>query len=135
MVYLDTHKFDEAIGDFTRSHELDPKDPWALANRGLAHAWKRDTARAEQDFAAARAVDPSNIVLLHGEGLMAMDRGDLETAIARFTAALSHDPSDPWALQMRADAYQQLSDFPRAQADREKLRQLAQRAGSQDAAN
>ena len=39
LVFLDIGKFDEALADFTRAHELDPKDPWPLANRGIAFAW------------------------------------------------------------------------------------------------
>jgi tetratricopeptide (TPR) repeat protein len=130
LIYLNMRRWDDAIGDFTRSHELDPKNAWPLANRGLAYAWKSDAAHAKQDFAVVRAIDPKNRVLLHGEGLMHMFSGDLETAVHRFTTALTENPSDTWALQMRADAYQQMGELTKAREDRQRLVQMSRRRAS-----
>lgn len=123
-MYIDKAQFDLAIADLTRAHELDPKSLDPIADRGLAYAWKGDRAKAEQDFATVRARDPKNLVVLGGQGVLDMNAGNLEDAVENFTAILRLEPNDPWSLRMRADAYQQMGDFQKAGADREKLRQL-----------
>jgi Flp pilus assembly protein TadD len=120
LVLLDGMKLDQAIADFTRAHELDPRSPWPLANRGMSYAWKSDRERAEQDFKAVRAVDPNNPVIARGEALLDMEAGDLEGAIADLNAILARDPDDAWSLRMRSDAYQQIGDFKKAETDRER---------------
>src|SRR5207342_3072576 len=61
-----SNKYDEAVADLTRAHELEPKNPWALANRGLAHAWMDKAEAANADFAATRALDATNPVMFRG---------------------------------------------------------------------
>lgn len=125
LAYFNDWKFDRAAADFTKAHELDPKSPWPLADRGLVYVWKDDLPRAEDDFRIVRGIDPTNAVLLRGEGLLNMHQGNLEVAIDRFTTALRQDPADAWSLQMRSDAYQQMGDFEKARADREKIAELS----------
>jgi tetratricopeptide (TPR) repeat protein len=123
-VFLSKMRLDEAVADFTRAHELDPSSLWPLADRGIAYAWKNDRARADQDFEDVRKIDPANPILLHGQAILSMNSGDLETAIDALTKALQVNPRDGWALQTRADAYQQAGDFAEAQADRARLQQF-----------
>jgi tetratricopeptide (TPR) repeat protein len=130
LIYLDAMRLDQAAADFTRAHEIDPKSPWPVADRGMAYAWKNDRERAEADFKAVRAIDRANIVVLHGEGVLDMNAGKLESAVENFSAAQRQDPSDAWAIQMRADAYQQMGEFAKARQDRERLRQISQRAAA-----
>ena len=100
-MYLDVQKFDEAISDFSRAHELDPKDAWALANRGLAWAWEKNQPKAEADFALVRSIDPSNPVMLRGEALLRRNVGDDAGAVDFLTASMKRDPDNIWALQAR----------------------------------
>ena len=132
LLFLDMMKFDPAIADFTKAHELDPKSPWPLANRGVAYAWKNDRTRAEDDFELVRRIDPANPVVRHGEAIMSMTAGNLEGAIGELTSALKLDPRDYWALQTRADAYQQAGDFTQARADRERLQRMMETRNTTD---
>jgi tetratricopeptide (TPR) repeat protein len=124
LLHLGAMRLDQSIADFSRAHELGPKSIWPLADRGLAYAWKNDRPRAEADFAAVRGIDPTNIVVLHGQGVLEMTSGNLEAAVDRFTAAVRQDPSDAWAIQMRADCYQQMGQFEKAREDRRRLVRL-----------
>lgn len=125
LMFLDNQQFDEAVADFTRAHELDPKSPWPLANRGLAYAWKNDPVRAKADFAAVRSISPGNPVLLRGTALIALRSGDLKEGVRLLTSALAQDPNDSWTLRMRAEAYRQLAEYPSALADTDKLLALS----------
>jgi Flp pilus assembly protein TadD len=125
LILLDSGKLDQAVVDFTRAHELDPASPWPLANRGISYALMNDRERAEKDFEAVRTMDPTNPALFRGEALLNMEAGKLEAAIISLSAQLARDPADAWSLRTRADAYQQLGDFEKARADRDKLLQLS----------
>jgi len=46
--------FDKAIADFNEAIRLDPKDPQAYQNRGIAYEKKGEKAKAEEDFAQAK---------------------------------------------------------------------------------
>lgn len=124
LTYLDTMKLDLAIADFTRAHELNPKSPWPLADRGIAYAWKEDRERAEADFKIVRAMDPANLVVAHGEAMLDMEAGDLEGAVRKLNAELARYPNDSFSLRMRSDAYRQMGDFEKANADRDKAMKL-----------
>jgi Flp pilus assembly protein TadD len=121
---LDTREYENTGADFTSAHELNPKDAWALANRGMANAWRNDRARAEADFKAARLIDPSNPVVLRGEGLLAMNAGQFRPAADRLTESLKIDPHNAWALALRSEAYRLLGEPEKASADREAVRKL-----------
>ena len=114
-------KYDEAIADFTRAHELEPKRAWPLANRGLAHAWKNEVEAARTDFAAARALDPTNPVILRGEGLLNVRAGDTAGAIKSFTSSLDREPGNSFALNQRARLYRSNKQFAEALADTDAL--------------
>lgn len=127
LIFLDTGQLDKAIADFTRAHELAPDNPWPLANRGVAHAWKVERAAAESDFAAARALDPTNVIPLHGEAILALHDEDLPSAIAHLSEALRRDPHDLWALRMRGDVYWRAGEHAKAQDDDDRLAELVER--------
>ena len=130
LLLLDTGRLNEAAADFTRAHELEPKDPWPLANRGITYAWKNEKVRAERDFEAVRAIDPSNQVLLRGEALLAINARDLNSAVSRLSEALSREPGDVWSRGMRADVYRQLGEYEKSRADAEQLAHLRARLES-----
>jgi tetratricopeptide (TPR) repeat protein len=117
LMSLNSYAFDEAIADFTRAHELDPKDPWPIANRGIAFAWKKDRANAEKDFEAVRVMDPSNPVMLRGEALVRMNAGDLRGAAERLTASMVRDPDNLWALRTRSEVYSELGEHEKSRED------------------
>lgn len=132
LIYLDIGAFDQASSDFTRAHNSDPKDPWALANRGLAFAWKKDQSKAKADFEAVRAIDPSNPVMLRGEALLRKDAGDLRGAVDRLSASMKRDPDNLWALRLRSELYWELGEEEKSMQDDRRWVQLKRKlaAGS-----
>lgn len=128
LIFLDGRLFDKAVADFTTAHELDPKNPWPLANRGITHAWTKDKARAEKDFEAVRASDPSNPVMLRGEALLRMNAGDVEGAVGRLTASMVREPDNLWALRRRAELYHELGEHEKSAEDDRRRLQLMNEA-------
>lgn len=124
LIYLDTGRFDAAIADFTRLHELRPTDPLPLANRGMSYAWNGETKLAKRDFASVRAADPSHIVLHRGEALLSLTAGDAATAVVHLTTALKQNPNDRWSLRMRAEAYRWLGEHRKSETDASRLKAL-----------
>lgn len=114
-------KYDEAIADFTRAHELEPKRAWPLANRGLVHAWKNAVDAAKADFAAAKALDATNPVMFRGQALLAMRAGETAAAIQSFTLSLQRDPGDFFALNQRARLFHSNKQYAEALADTDLL--------------
>lgn len=124
LIFLNSGKFDAAIIDFTRLHELRPNDAVSLANRGISYAWKKDSDRAKTDFEVVRRIDPSNPVMLRGEALLSMFANNPKSALEYLSAALAQNPEDRWSLSMRSQVYVWLGDDQKAAADAEKLRSL-----------
>lgn len=130
LIYLDTGKFSQAIGDFTRVAELRPEDEIALANRGIAHVWNKDPISARRDFDAVEAIDPDNAVLLRGKALLCLRDNDLNGAIGYLTKAIEQNDSDMWALSLRADIYERLEEYDKAQADTDAILKINRRGNS-----
>jgi Flp pilus assembly protein TadD len=95
---------------------------------------KKDQGLARRDFDEVRKIDPSNPVLLRGEAVLSMDAGDMPAAVARLTEALRRNPKDPWALNVRAEAYRRSGEMEKAQADMDRLRQLMSEMSTVEAA-
>lgn len=125
-ILLHQNKLDAAINAFSQAYEIAPKNASALASRGMAYAWKADAPHAERDFAAARRIDPENPVIDRGRGLLAVNLNDPERAIPALNAALARDPEDMFALQLRSQAYGQLGDRQKADADAAEVQRLQQ---------
>lgn len=116
-IYLDSGRVDEALADFNRAVELEPQNPWALANRGIARVWRGDNEAAARDLAAATVIDPNNIVVFRARGLMAQNTGAHSEAIAAYSRALAIEPGDGFSLGRRAQAHFSMRDYDGALAD------------------
>jgi tetratricopeptide (TPR) repeat protein len=102
---IDHGKFDEAIADFSKALQVDPRNVAALASRGVASASKNDYAAAEKDLSAAEAIDPGSASLLTARAFMLERKGDIPSAIEGYTKALQKDPLNAFALFRRALLY------------------------------
>ncbi len=114
---LDIRRFDDAIKDFDKALSLEPKNAMALADRGMARAWKGDLEAASTDLNAAFAIDPKNVVVFRARGLIAQQKGAWRDAIAAYTSALQLEPSSGFALGHRAEAARAAGDNEAALRD------------------
>lgn len=117
LQFVHNKRWAEAIADFTKAMEANPKDVWPVANRAIAYYWSQDLPHAEADFAAAEKIDPENAVLWRGRGMLAGSKGDFKGAIVAFGRSLTREPGSSFALRERAAAYFYEKDFTHALAD------------------
>jgi tetratricopeptide (TPR) repeat protein len=114
---LNSGHFDEAIADFSKAIEQEPNNVTALADRGVAYAWKHDNNKATTDLNAAAAIDPANAVMLRGKGLQAELQRNFSQAADFYTRSLATEPNNRFALFHRADALLMQAKYPDALRD------------------
>ncbi len=116
---MDRGRFGDATADFTKAHELSPKDSWTLANRAICLIWTGDYAAAEADLDALAAIDPKNMLLLRARGLMAERKGQWADAVASYDKAMEVGDKDSFTIGHRAIAQRALGNMDAALADAE----------------
>jgi tetratricopeptide (TPR) repeat protein len=136
-MYLNSEELDKAVADFNEANRLDPTNIWALADRGLAFAWKRKFEEARRDLDAAAKIDPENVVVLRGRAFVAELNDDFETAAGFYRRSLVKEPDNTFARAHLASALLQLGRNEEALAgfsgilakDPDNMTALAARAG------
>lgn len=96
---------DQAIQDFTKSIELDPRPVYSVLDRGLAYHRKGEFEKAVVDYGTALARDPNVTDAYHNRGLIFSDRGEWALAIADFSEAFRCNPYNVQFLVDRGMAY------------------------------
>jgi tetratricopeptide (TPR) repeat protein len=79
----------EALRDYSRAIELEPRSPTPLANRGYSRFQRGNYDQAIADFTAAIQLDPYSDFALDGRGMSYYSKGDYDRAIADFTTAIN----------------------------------------------
>lgn len=86
-------RFGEAESDFNAALAIDPKQPEAWLNKGVAAYSSGDSAASIRHFTQALALGTRRPELAyHGRGLANEDRGDLRSAYADFQQARTLAP-------------------------------------------
>ena len=98
--------YDEAIADYTKATELDPKHSRAFANRGIAKQAKGLLDKAIEDYSKAIELDPKSALAYTNRGNGKWAQGLLDEAIADYTKAIEFDPAYASAYHNRAMAKQ-----------------------------
>lgn len=115
--FLNRGQNDLAIADMNAALKIEPRRARALANRGIAHAWKQEYALAEADFAASAAIDPKEVVWMRGRGVVLARQGRFAAAAAMFGQALAIKEDDSFALNWRLSCRRMLGQVDLALAD------------------
>jgi tetratricopeptide (TPR) repeat protein len=96
----------EAIEDYTKAIESDPKHSRAYANRGSAEQAKGLLDQAMLDYSKAIDVDPRSALAYTGRGNLKRSKGLLDEAILDHDKAIEFDPAYATAYFNRANAKQ-----------------------------
>ena len=86
---------EKIIADYTRAIELNPDDPNAYNNRGLAYSKSGDLKQAIADYTKAIELDPVFALAYYLRGFVYSKSGDLEKAIADYERYLEVAPNAP----------------------------------------
>ena len=116
--------YDEAIADYTRAIELDPKDANAFVNRGNAKYLKRNHDEAIADYTKAIDLDPKSGGAWTGRGNAKYRMRSYDEAIVDYTRAIELDPNSAVAWTGRGNAKEQKLQYDEAISDHTKAIEL-----------
>jgi tetratricopeptide (TPR) repeat protein len=120
----DQENYRQAIEQFTKALQVDPKDPLIYYHRGLAYVAQDDFAEALADFTEALKINPKNPMAHYHRGIAHRLLGQHDHAIEDYTRALKLDPRLALAYRNRSLAYAAKGDMERARADQERALRL-----------
>jgi probable HAF family extracellular repeat protein len=115
--YLNKGQLDEAIAEFSKAIELNPRAAAAYNNRGLAYANKKQYDQALADYAKAIELKPQFDAPHFNRGLMAYDNGQYEQALTDFTRAIEINSEYAVAYLNRGVIFYKTARFDQALAD------------------
>lgn len=121
---LEQGNYPEAIQQFTKALEIDPRDATAYHQRGLAYVEEADYELAIADFNQAIKINPKNAETYCQRAVAFQLRGDLNHSITDCTQAIKLNPNSTLAFRTRSEAYAAKGDVQRSQADFEEARKL-----------
>jgi serine/threonine protein kinase/tetratricopeptide (TPR) repeat protein len=120
-------QYQQAIAEFTRAIELDPKIPEAYANRGLAFKMAGAADKALSDYDRAIDLylsrprdpreDPKVSKVYFNRATVFHDRGEWDRCIADNTRVIELNPKDPVAYNNRGTIYKIRRQYDMAIAD------------------
>lgn len=107
----------QAVAAYTRAIALNPNNPVAYYNRGIAHAEQGSLAQAISDYTHAIDLDPKYIAAYYHRALARYEQGDLAGAIADYNSVLLLDPADAKVYASRGMARYSQGDLAGAFTD------------------
>lgn len=108
---------DDAIANYDRVLELQPRYADALANRGIAYAKKDELDRAERDLLRAIKIDPRNLEAYRGLDAVLFPQDRLDEIVAHWNRYLKRKPRDATALFKRSGAHYHKGEMELAMRD------------------
>ena len=102
--YIRSEDADGAIKKYSRSLELNPKNPDAHTMLGIAYDAKGDDARALREYNEALKLDPDSSVALARTAIVLVKSGELDKAIALYRRSLKAQPDSATVHFLLAEA-------------------------------
>lgn len=122
-MYLRINRPQEALADLNKAVELDPGDPGAYFNRGIAHNRQGQFDKAAADFTRFIAAKDDLAVAYFYRGTSYLHMGRHQDALADYERAVKLEPSSVH-LNARASVLATLKRFPEALQDLNKALEL-----------
>ncbi|WP_136161090.1 tetratricopeptide repeat protein [Sphingomonas flavalba] len=124
--YFRAGDYRRAKADYARAVHLSPDDPNLRFNLGLIDERANDMAGAIAQFGEAIQLRPDDAGAYSRRGVLLLEGGHFDRAIADFTRAHELQPTDPWPLARRADAYDQMGERAKMEADDDAVIRLSE---------
>lgn len=117
LVQMQADKSEEAIATFEKILQLDPKNTDAISQLGILYDKTGQTEKAMQSYKDALAEDPENPDLLFNYARLLYQTKQYQKAIDTLLPLLDKNPEDFEANLTIADAYLQMADAKRKEAN------------------
>lgn len=102
-------QLDDAIGDYTRALEIDPRHAGSFNNRGSLFHDKGEFDKSLADLDKAITIDPKFAFAYNNRGTVRETMGDKPGAIADYRKAITMTPQDDDDRAAQADAVDRLA--------------------------
>ena len=116
----DQRQYDQAIIEFTKAIEIDPKDIPAIENRAYMYLALQKNAEAVADFTQVIELAPGQTTSYLGRGQAETNLKQFEPALTDLSKAIELKPDDPNAYRFRGFANIGKADWKAAIADYDK---------------
>ena len=93
IAYSDKGLYDQAIADYTKALELNPKDADAYYNRGLAFRKQGLYDQAIADYTKTLELNPKDAEAYYNKALACEDGGRIKEAIEAYQGFIQYAPS------------------------------------------
>ena len=110
-------RYDEALQDYNRAIELDPKYKWAFTGRGFTYRSIERYEEALQDYNRAIELDPTYEWAFTGRGFTHYLMERYDEALQDYNCAIELDPKDERAFRCRGLTYRSIERYDEALQD------------------
>jgi len=124
IAYGKLGQFPQAISDFNRAIELNPKYALAYCNRGHAYDGLGQLTQAISDYNKAIELNQKEALAYINRGNAYRKLGQLTQAISDYTKTIELNPKDALAYYNRGNAYDNLGQLTQAISDYNKAIEL-----------
>ena len=101
-------RYNDALADYTRVIELQPRHFVAHYNRGIIRAFVGDDNQALEDFDFVINVEPDNTLAIYNRAELRRNTGDYRGAIADYTTLIKEFPNFIYGYNQRAECYRHI---------------------------
>jgi tetratricopeptide (TPR) repeat protein len=115
---------DEAIAEYDKAIELNPKLAMAYVNRGFAYDGKGLYDQAISDYTKAIELNPGFAGTYFNRGRAYLSKGQYDRAISDYSKAVELNPNFAWAYLNRGLAYYYKGEHDKAWEDVHKVQSL-----------
>lgn len=124
VTYHTLQRYDEALRDYNRAIELNPRDAFAYSNRGITYADLQHHDEALTAFTQAIEFDPQYATAYYNRGNTYFDLQRYDEALADFTRAIALDLQYITAYYNRGIIYESVHCYEEALRDYSKAIEL-----------
>ena len=117
-------RYQEAINDYNKAIELNPKYERAYNNRGNSYYELGNTQQSIEDYSKAIELDPQHTCSYYNRGLAYDKLGNYQEAIKDFSKEIELSPQNEYAYYYRGSAYGNLGNYQQAIKDYNKAIEL-----------
>jgi len=125
LAYRRIGKYDQAISDFNKAVEINPKYAQSFFNRGVAYMGKDQCDQAISDYTKALEIDPRYEIASFALGVAYMSKGQYDQAISDLTKAIEINPRYGVAYFSRGRAYYYKKEYDKSWEDVKKAQDLS----------